>query len=115
MYINSKKDLYHKRNNNEIDEIDKYLQHLYNFSSFIASFHKPLITISNGVTQGAGAAFLTSSNFSCVTDSTTMSYPETNYGLSPHAGNIYYLSRMPGEIGTFLALTGYVLKASDLV
>lgn len=26
--------------------------------------------------------------------------------LVPHAGASYYLTRMPGELGTFLALTG---------
>jgi enoyl-CoA hydratase/carnithine racemase len=107
--------LFHKRNDKNIEAVDEYLQSLYNFTTFVASYHKPCITVSNGITQGAGAAFLSSINFPCVTHNTTVSYPETNYGLNPHAGNIYFLSRMKGEIGTFLALTGYVLKGSDLV
>jgi len=34
-------------------------------------------------------------------------------GFVPHGGSSFYLSRMPGEIGTFLALTGLPLDSFD--
>jgi len=43
-----------------------------------------------------------------------LNYPETGYGYVPDSGSIYTLSRFPGEIGTFLALTGYNIRGADL-
>jgi enoyl-CoA hydratase len=39
--------------------------------------------------------------------------PETTIGLFPDVGGGYFLTRLPGALGTFLALTSYRLKAAD--
>jgi enoyl-CoA hydratase len=39
--------------------------------------------------------------------------PETGIGLFPDVGGGWYLPRLPGEIGLWLALTGARLKAAD--
>ena len=49
------------------------------------------------------------------TRNTQASFPEVGYGYVPDGGSIFFLSRLEGEIGTFLALTGYKLVDSDLV
>ena len=36
--------------------------------------------------------------------------PETGIGLIPDVGGSYFLPRLEGELGTFLALTGHRLK-----
>ena len=41
-------------------------------------------------------------------------YPETGFGYIPDGGSIYLLSRMIGEVGVFLALTGYKLKSGNM-
>ena len=41
--------------------------------------------------------------------------PETTIGLFPDVGGGYFLTRLPGALGTFLALTSYRLKAADAV
>ena len=38
--------------------------------------------------------------------------PETGIGLIPDVGGSYFLPRLEGELGTFLALTGHRLKVS---
>lgn len=108
-------DLYCLKQENDIQGIDRYIENLYDFATFVASYHKPCMAIANGRASGAGAAILGSINFPLVTPYTTINYSETGYGLCPHAGNIYILSRMGGEIGTYLALTGDYLKGSDFV
>uniref|UniRef100_A0ACB8G006 Uncharacterized protein n=1 Tax=Sphaerodactylus townsendi TaxID=933632 RepID=A0ACB8G006_9SAUR len=40
--------------------------------------------------------------------------PETAIGLFPDVGGGYFLPRLPGKIGYFLALTGFRLKGRDV-
>lgn len=40
---------------------------------------------------------------------------ETGLGYIPDSGSSYFLSRLSGELGTYLALTGNPLFAEDLM
>ncbi|OCT61391.1 3-hydroxyisobutyryl-CoA hydrolase, mitochondrial-like [Xenopus laevis] len=40
--------------------------------------------------------------------------PETAIGLFPDVGGGYFLPRLPGRLGLYLALTGFRLKGSDV-
>ena len=40
--------------------------------------------------------------------------PETGIGLFPDVGGSFFLPRLAGELGTFLALTGHRLKGEDV-
>lgn len=44
-----------------------------------------------------------------------MAFNDVTYGFVPHGGSTYYLSRLPGELGTFLAVTGLPLTGIDAV
>ena len=44
---------------------------------------------------------------------TKIAFNEVQFGFVPHAGSSYYLSRLPGELGTYLALTGLPLTGVD--
>ena len=44
-----------------------------------------------------------------------MAMPETNIGLFPDVGGGYFLSRCPGRLGEYLALTGNVIGGADAV
>jgi enoyl-CoA hydratase/carnithine racemase len=48
-----------------------------------------------------------------VTETTRMAMPEVHIGLFPDVGGSYFLSRLPGKIGRWLALTGETIKAAD--
>jgi enoyl-CoA hydratase/carnithine racemase len=50
-----------------------------------------------------------------VTEHSQLAMPETLIGLFPDVGGGYFLSRCPGRVGEFLALTGQVLAAGDAV
>ena len=41
--------------------------------------------------------------------------PETGIGFFPDVGGGYFLPRLPGEIGMYLALTGARIKAADCI
>jgi enoyl-CoA hydratase/carnithine racemase len=44
-----------------------------------------------------------------------MAMPETNIGLFPDVGGGYFLSRCPGRVGEYLALTGATISGADAV
>ena len=44
-----------------------------------------------------------------------MAMPETNIGLFPDVGGGFFLSRCPGHVGEYLALTGEVIGADEAV
>jgi enoyl-CoA hydratase/carnithine racemase len=48
-----------------------------------------------------------------VTLDSKLSFNEVSFGFVPHSGASFYLSRLPGEIGTFLALTGFPITGID--
>ena len=48
-----------------------------------------------------------------VTLDSKLSFNDVTFGFVPHGGSTYYLSRLPGELGTFLALTGFPLTGID--
>jgi enoyl-CoA hydratase len=50
-----------------------------------------------------------------VTERTRMAMPEAHIGLFPDVGGGYFLSRCPGAVGEFLALTGQVIGAGDAI
>src|SRR6185312_6711430 len=50
---------------------------------------------------------------SVATEKFMFAMPETTIGLFPDVGGGYFLSRLPGALGTFLALTSHRLKAAD--
>ena len=60
-----------------------------------------------GLAQGAAVRI--------VTEHTKMAMPETNIGLFPDVGGGYFLSRCPGHVGEYLALTGEVIGADEAI
>lgn len=42
-----------------------------------------------------------------------MAFNECTFGFVPHSGATYFLSRLPSEFGTFLALTGMPIHGTD--
>ncbi|MDP1051902.1 enoyl-CoA hydratase/isomerase family protein, partial [Klebsiella quasipneumoniae] len=47
------------------------------------------------------------------TPKTRLAMPEITIGLYPDVGGSWFLSRLPGGLGEFLALTGASLNAAD--
>ncbi|EMP26246.1 3-hydroxyisobutyryl-CoA hydrolase, partial [Chelonia mydas] len=53
-------------------------------------------------------------HFRVATEKTLFAMPETAIGLFPDVGGGYFLPRLSGKIGYYLALTGFRLKGRDL-
>lgn len=85
----------------------------YRLNELLYRYPKPTVAIMDGVTMGGGFGLARPCTFRVATERTTFAMPETGIGLFPDVGGGWYLSRMPGHIGLWLALTGARLKAAD--
>lgn len=85
----------------------------YRLNHLLFEYAKPVVTIMDGVTMGGGVGLAAPSRYRVATERTTYAMPETGIGLFPDVGGGWFLSRMPGHIGLWLALTGARVKAAD--
>jgi enoyl-CoA hydratase/carnithine racemase len=105
--------LLHYKKEGQEEKIAAYLEELYGLQIQTSKLNKPLISVAPGHSYNSGAAFLQSSGMPTVTLDSKLSFNEATFGFVPHGGTSFYLSRMPGEIGTFLALTGFPITGID--
>lgn len=81
----------------------------------IHTYPKPLIAVMDGIVMGGGMGLAQGARLRIVTDRTRMAMPETAIGLFPDVGGSYFLSRVPGELGTYLGLVGPTIGAADAI
>jgi enoyl-CoA hydratase/carnithine racemase len=79
----------------------------------IYRYAKPWISLIDGIDMGGGVGFSVHGSHSVASEKFLFAMPETTIGLFPDVGGGYFLSRLPGALGVFLALTSYRLKAAD--
>ncbi|KAL1944742.1 hypothetical protein VTO73DRAFT_3172 [Trametes versicolor] len=72
----------------------------------LAAVPKPYVCVMDGITMGGGVGLAVNAQFRIATEKTVFAMPETKIGYSPDVGASYFLSRVDGEIGTYLGLTG---------
>jgi len=86
----------------------------YRMNAAIKAFPKPYLAIMDGVTMGGGVGLSVHGSHRIVTERTLFAMPETGIGLFPDVGGGWFLPRLSGELGTWLALTGARLKGADV-
>ncbi|MDJ0921093.1 MAG: enoyl-CoA hydratase/isomerase family protein [Henriciella sp.] len=86
----------------------------YRMNAAIKAFPKPYVAIMDGVTMGGGVGLSVHGRYRVATERTLFAMPETGIGLFPDVGGGWFLPRLEGELGTWLALTGARLKGSDV-
>ena len=75
----------------------------------------PHVVIYDGAVMGGGAGISIHASVRVATESTVFAMPETLIGFFPDVGGSYFLPRITGRIGTYLALTGARLRGADAV
>jgi enoyl-CoA hydratase/carnithine racemase len=63
--------------------------------------------------MGGGIGLMAGASHRVVTPRSRLAMPEITLGLYPDVGGSWFLSRLPGRTGLFLALTGAPLNAAD--
>ena len=79
----------------------------------IYRYAKPWISLIDGIDMGGGVGFSVHGSHSVASEKFLFAMPETTIGLFPDVGGGYFLSRLPGALGVFLALTSYRLRSAD--
>ncbi len=87
----------------------------YRLNHLLFAYPKPVTAIVDGIVMGGGVGISEPAEVSIATDRTTYAMPETGIGLFPDVGGGWFLPRLPGFTGTWIALTGARLKAADTV
>lgn len=96
--------------------LEDFFTEEYALNHLIHCFPKPYFALMNGIVMGGGMGIAqnrSSMHMRIVCDFTKMAMPEVNIGLFPDVGGSFFLSRCPGKIGVYLALTGEVINAAD--
>lgn len=78
----------------------------YRLNHRLFTYAKPVVAFMDGVVMGGGVGISQPARFRIATENTLFAMPETAIGLFPDVGGGWYLSRLPGRIGQYLALTG---------
>ena len=85
----------------------------YRLNHLLFTYEKPTIAIMDGITMGGGVGISQPCTYRVATENTRLAMPETGIGLFPDVGGGWYLSRLPGRVGEFMALTGARLDGAE--
>ncbi len=85
----------------------------YQLNHLIFAYPKPFVSFMDGITMGGGVGIALPARYRVATENTRFAMPETGIGLFPDVGGGWHLSRLPGRLGQFLALTGARLDGAE--
>lgn len=91
----------------------KFFHDEYQLNHQLFTYPKPVIAFMDGITMGGGVGIAMPAKYRVATENTRLAMPETGIGLFPDVGGGWYLSRLSGRIGQFLALTGARLDGAE--
>ena len=95
--------------------LDTFFTDEYTLNHLIHNYPKPYIAFMDGIVMGGGMGISQGASLRIVTENTKMAMPETGIGLFPDVGGGYFLSRCPGHVGEYLALTGDTISGAQAV
>ena len=90
-----------------------YYRDAYRGVARLFHFPKPYIALIDGVAMGGGVGLSVHGSHRVVTEKALLAMPETGIGLFPDVGASTFLPRCPGQVGTYLGLSGARLRAAD--
>ena len=85
----------------------------YQLNHLLMTYPKPVVAFMDGITMGGGVGISQPAKFRVATEHTRFAMPESGIGLFPDVGGGWHLSRLPGRMGQFLALTGARLDGAE--
>lgn len=97
------------------ESLEAFFTEEYALNHLIQTYPKPIVAFMDGVVMGGGMGLCQGIARRIVTERTKMAMPETKIGLFPDVGGGHFLSRCPGHVGEYLALTGEVIGAQDAI
>lgn len=86
----------------------------YKLDHMIATYTKPYVAFLDGITMGGGVGLSINAPFRIATENTVFAMPETTIGFFPDVGASFFLPRLDGQLGMYLALTSEQLKGVNV-
>ncbi len=106
------RELYHNaQQGNQLN--DTFFSEEYALDQYIHAYPKPFIALIDGLVLGGGMGLVQGASFRIVTEKARLGMPEVSIGFFPDVGGSYFLSRLPGEVGTYMGVTGNPVGAAD--
>jgi enoyl-CoA hydratase len=87
----------------------------YRLNHRIKTFPKPYVALIDGIVMGGGVGLSVHGSHRVASERSVFAMPETGIGFFPDVGGTWFLPRCPGQLGTYLGLTGARLGAADML
>jgi enoyl-CoA hydratase len=97
----------------DASEAKRFFRTEYRLNHLLFVYPKPVVAFMDGIVMGGGVGISDPARIRIATERTIYAMPETGIGLFPDVGGGWFLPRMPGETGIWLALTGARMKAAE--
>jgi enoyl-CoA hydratase len=96
-------------------EARRFWRDEYLLNGQIGRFAKPYVALMDGIVMGGGVGVSAHGSVRVVTDTSKVAMPEVGIGFIPEVGQMYLLSRAPGALGMYAALTGAPFTGADAI
>ena len=95
------------------EEALEYFREEYALNAQIKRYRKPYVALIDGIVMGGGVGISVHGSHRVAGDKFSFAMPEVSIGFFPDVGGTWFLPRLPGQLGTYCALTGERLNAAD--
>ena len=95
------------------DEMLQFWRDEYPLNAAIKNYRKPYVALIDGMVMGGGVGVSVHGSHRVAGDRFQFAMPEVGIGFFPDVGATWFLPRMPGELGTYCALTGERFGVAD--
>jgi enoyl-CoA hydratase len=85
----------------------------YELNLRIQRYPKPYVALIDGIVMGGGVGVSLHGSHRVAGERYLFAMPEVGIGFFPDVGATYALPRLPGETGTYLAITGERIRQAD--
>jgi enoyl-CoA hydratase len=99
----------------EHHKAETFFREEYALNLMIATYPKPYIALIDGICMGGGIGVTVHAPYRVATEQAAFAMPETAIGFFPDIGATFFLPRLPGQLGTYLGLTGARMQGADAV
>ena len=96
------------------EQLDFYREE-YRLNQRIARYPKPYVALLDGYVMGGGVGVSIHGSHRIAGDKLVFAMPEVSIGFFPDVGATFFLPRLPGAAGSYLAVSGARIGAGDAV
>jgi enoyl-CoA hydratase len=90
-----------------------YFREEYALNARIKHYRKPYVALIDGIVMGGGVGISVHGSHRVAGDKFSFAMPEVGIGFFPDVGATFVLPRLPGKLGSYCALTGERVNATD--